>query len=757
MEKEEKMTLRQLLSKDKIEEVIDTLLSSIEFEFESSLKEDTILKNLYHQILNLSSRTNELRQHQNARIISNENYHLEKNKIRQSVLQVIDDFPEVQKVNFSEESFDNYQFVKKIRKSLAARPFREYQFDFYICHDQSDSIAVRDIYNKLFSVGFSVFKSELIENLEWEETIKENIRLALLDSKVFILYGSEKTIKSDQARMEYDYFYKNIHRSDKEGRPFFLFSNESGIRQILPTFLEDIKPTNSIVNVVTDFLNGIKSKVIKTDFKENVDYQRRKEKAYIILSENVKEKNITKCPYCTFPLEKSEPNGWVAFFLWGISTSLLFFLSYQVLSIWLAILIGLVGGLVGWLILMILGNAIEEILNINLVSSPRECQNCKYLLKPNDQKTKYIKPGDREVEEIDSHSIFNERWRLSSEKKVSRVRKYFKSNDISGGLIVLREIFLESKDSLRANMVEKLIKEFDEYRTKLVANILSSEEYSFKMSLLISSALDLIEKHKEFISLVRKDIQRKKDFHSDLLSLSEILESVNCEKYLRPFIENGFNYSDFWILRRDDLESIDEISKGDIYKLSEAIFKEKQKIVQKAWVFVSFLVVLGSLFYGVTQFNFYNFEWSSLITGKALIEKMDLGNLSFSQIILTFIPLSDWIMAFNCVVFSVMLLVVILFARELIYGGKMTILFLYFSYIFIIFVGIPIFFLFLSYLLSIPISYYYFLQEAETFTGSYFKYFFHVFKIGFFIRLVPYVLGIIFFPKVYKRLIDNVM
>ena len=348
-------------------------------------------------------------------------------------------------------------------------------------------------------------------------------------------------------------------------------------------------------------------------------------------------------------------------------------------------------------------------------------------------------------------------YHFSIEQEKKRINNNFKNNFVREGLKELKILFLRNQDRISADEVDVLISKIKGNLSDRISGVLSPEVFRLKEDEIRNEATKLLKNYEGYIAKVRRHAQKDKEFNADFLALSDVLDKKQCKKYLRTFVENGFTYKKFWLINRKDLVNLGIIPTGDIDKIIEATIEEKHKIFHNVLIVAAFFFFFGITFLGVTNLNYFNFEWTGLKNGVELNEPLfsKFGDFGFDK--LSFLSASFFDRAVGIALIMVTALITVMFVtiKQISQGGAYASLLMLLLYLIIIpaffLLSLHTVFLYLSFIPILIINYN-LLQETIP-DLSFFNYMFNVLKIAFLLRLILFTFFLVFLPTVYDNFI----
>jgi ABC-type multidrug transport system fused ATPase/permease subunit len=750
MNKESKEYLKNLIAAGKTAEAIENIYNDLYFKLDNFTFNKEEFTNIQNSIITLSSSFHQLKNAKNIGIVSNNEFTLESNKINYGLLNLIECIPEIDGVLESTPSVQRHKLLIDLRNEVNLwKKQRKLDFDIYLCYAPQDSVAIEDLHTNLTMLGLTVFLSEYLYKVRFGDTFEENLKYAITNSQALILFGSSATLKSKEVPIEYDFFYDSCYISNTANRPLLIYEANSFNMDLVPVKLKNCPSTSSFTFLVETFLlirNNYNNKSVNNMLD---NFNNNKIVAYNELISIAKERNIIQCPNCHFPTINAAPVSWFMVISMVLSTALTSYLTYSSHGILVVLLLSLIGGFIGMVILYLMGNILEYITNKNIVNKPTECLNCKHLIKPRDTNKKFKNT-------LNSNPPPQNTSTPSIDSELANIKKDFMNDRIITGLERLKSLSLKEKDRLTADKTEELANDFLKIQKDRNLNLISTNVFISEKNVIVDKSLKLLNEYNEYISTLRKNAEASKNYASDALWLYNFLEEAKSEKYYRTFIQQGFSNEDIWILDKDELASW-EIPSYNINKLVVAIARERHKVIGRTIGVLALLLTVVILSYAISFLNIYNFSWTNLVSGNeiqnTIRERLQSSNLTKGFFLIA--PLMDYCFRIGVTLFSLLVFGMVIFIKKYLKGKTTLNLFMTFSWLTAPFIWLSTFYSILLLIIFIPSSYFSLYSIEESQYQNYWFFVTSVFKIGFVLRLTPYILFFIFLPKIVKFIEDG--
>ncbi len=141
-----------------------------------------------------------------------------------------------------------------------------FEYDVFLCFAGKDEELVKPLWQEMSLSGLRVFWSD--------ETLKENvgqsffevIQSALVKSRHFLLFCTDKAMLSEWVRIEYVTFFNECYLPSRRKRRLVLFKTKDFDKSSLPPFLRTIQLTESSEEVIKN-LGGVDILMLKRENK----------------------------------------------------------------------------------------------------------------------------------------------------------------------------------------------------------------------------------------------------------------------------------------------------------------------------------------------------------------------------------------------------------------------------------------------------------------------------------------------------------
>lgn len=238
-QKNQKNKIIELISNDNTEEAFKSLLSNF-----NEAKKFDLFSDEQSQLVLLKGRYEDIKKQQLLGIIGFENFTIEKNKIRNAILEFINKLPDLiwNPPLFKESSEQlSKTNIKKITK---------FKYDVFLCHSSQDEEIAKSIWRKLNSNHINVFFST--ESLKQEIGLSfiEKIENALTNSRCFLLVSTANSMNSEWVKVEYETFFNECYLKNTQSRKFIVYRPSRQNKETVPIILKRLQHVNDIDELV---------------------------------------------------------------------------------------------------------------------------------------------------------------------------------------------------------------------------------------------------------------------------------------------------------------------------------------------------------------------------------------------------------------------------------------------------------------------------------------------------------------------------
>ncbi len=207
------------------------MITSLKLYNDESITID--LNDIYNNLILISGRHKDLKKQINAGIISEGGISIEKNRIRHSLLQLIEAIPDN---NLIEKTVS-----EKINKTTLIAEVGEKVYDIFLCYSSFDTHFADEIWKHLTQHGYKVFYSHESLKSNIGNSYFTNISNALKNSTHFLLIVSKNSMESEWVKSEYETFYNETYINSKGERKIFILKGNEFSFESIPYLLKRIQ------------------------------------------------------------------------------------------------------------------------------------------------------------------------------------------------------------------------------------------------------------------------------------------------------------------------------------------------------------------------------------------------------------------------------------------------------------------------------------------------------------------------------------
>ena len=233
----------------------------------------------YDKVILVSGRYSAIENEIRLGIIRKEDELVERNRINNDLLQLVNQFPKVS----DNTPVPGGESITKRVKNISDQ--NEFKYDVFLSFSSKDREAAIQLYESLVGYGLQVFISSEYFKKNIGASFQREIEYALKHSRSFLLYWTDNARQSKWVEIEYMAFFQEFYMKEGSDRKFYIFRPETSSHVELPLFLRQIQFTSHSRELIFSIIEKEEARI-----KAAQDKQGLKEKAKLEAEQELKRR-----------------------------------------------------------------------------------------------------------------------------------------------------------------------------------------------------------------------------------------------------------------------------------------------------------------------------------------------------------------------------------------------------------------------------------------------------------------------------------
>ena len=275
MAKYSKDKYKQYIAKGQMEQLIEELLQDL-----SQYPKTSSLQKTYDALILLSGQWKGIQQGLDLNIADPKASKIEKNRIRQSLLHLINNLPNHYFAFLNGDKKATPKASPDLRQQVeAVHQSSNFEYDLFLSFSSEDLAEAKRVSEELRGYGLSVFLSDEALKADTGKSFFEKIDYALHHSQHFVLLSSPRAMASEWVKIEYETFLTEYYIKSKRKRRLIILKSKAFDLETVPRLLRSLQFANEVRDILATF---VKDKVFQDRQKkreEQVLEEKRKQEA----------------------------------------------------------------------------------------------------------------------------------------------------------------------------------------------------------------------------------------------------------------------------------------------------------------------------------------------------------------------------------------------------------------------------------------------------------------------------------------------